>query len=75
MNRPIRTLVNVKDLPLRSSGDLVRRWKVWVDNQGVVLLLVRRECDFDEVWICTRVLHDEVLYFLDGSFSIGSYEE
>lgn len=65
--------MNVKDFPLCSGGDRVRCWTVWVDDQRVVLLLVRRKRDFDEVLVCPRVLRDELLYFLYGSFSFGSY--
>ena len=46
-----------------------------MDNQSIVVLLLRRKCDFDEVWVRIRVLWDEVLYFLYESFSTVSYEE
>jgi hypothetical protein len=69
--RPIRTLVNVKDLPLSRGGDSVRCRTVWMDYQGVVLLLVRRKCDFDEVWVCLCIFWDEVLDFLDRNVSFG----
>ena len=72
MHRPIRTFVDVKDLPLCGGGDSVGCWTVWVDDQGVVLLLVRRKCDFDEVWVCFRVLWNEPPHFLYGSFSFGT---
>ena len=75
MNGPIRTLVNVKYLPPNSSGNLMGRWKVGVDDQGVVLLLVRRKCDLDEVWVCACVLRDEILYFLHESLSFELYGE
>jgi hypothetical protein len=42
-----------------------------MDYQGVVLLLVRRKCDFDEVWVCLCIFWDEVLDFLDRNVSFG----
>lgn len=56
--------MNVKDFPPSSGGDPVRRWMVWVDDQGVVLLLMRRECNCDVAWVSSCVFRDEVLYFL-----------
>ena len=69
MYRPIRTLVNVKDFPPNSGGNLVGCRNVRVDDQGVVLLLVRRNGDFDEVRVCLRVHRHESLDFLHRSFS------
>ena len=71
MNGPIRTLVNVKYLPPNSSGNLMGRWKVGVDDQGVVLLLTWRERNFDQVRVCLCVLRHESLDFLHGGFSFG----
>jgi hypothetical protein len=42
-----------------------------MDYQGVVLLLVRRKRDFDEVWVRLRVFWDEVLDLLDRNVSFG----
>jgi hypothetical protein len=63
--------MNMKDLPPSGDSDSVRCWTVRVNDQGVVLLLVGGECDFDEVWVRPRVLRDEILYFLYGRFSFG----
>jgi hypothetical protein len=70
--RPICAFVNVKDLPLNRGGNSVRCQTVWVDDQGVVLLLVRGERDFDEIWVCPRVLRDELLDFLHRSVNFKS---
>lgn len=59
--RPIRALVNMKDLPMSGGSDSVGCWTVWVDDQRVVLFLVGRKDDFNKVWVRHRVFWDELL--------------
>ena len=56
--------MNVKDFSPNSSGDPVGFWEAGVDDQGVVVFLVRRKHNFDEVLVCPRVLGQELLDFL-----------
>ena len=73
MDRPIGTLVNVKDFTLNRGGNLVGCRNVRVDDQCVVLLFVGRECNLDEVRVRLRVLRHESRNFLHGSFSFRSW--
>lgn len=61
--------MNVKDFPPSSGRDPVRCREVWVDDQRVMLLLVRRECNYDQAWVGLCVFLGQVLYFLYGSSS------
>lgn len=61
MDRPVGAFVNMEDFPFGSGGDSMRRGTVRVYDQSVVLLLVRRKRDLDELGVRRRILRDEFL--------------